>query len=199
MNSDFADFATDYDLGEKKYKLDGMLDLRKNHISEEQRPFVDKPIDYPTNCAQKLFSKIEIDLINNSGNVWAMIRVLMHYRNMVEDLFKRTPSNFVTGSLINFPLEKQNLKLLLDAIMTEDRVLFNTIAFTREVIYKIFDEEIPIYSEQLIITQNTEAKLYGSLVDFTLRHLTCSNRFKRKYKFKKPEDVMLTHNTGATR
>lgn len=200
MKSDFADFSVDYDLGEKKYKMDGMLDnLKKYSISDAERPFVDNPTQYPEGCAQKMFNKLEIDLINNAGNTWAMIRVLMHHRDVVEDMLKRTPKNFVTGSLINFPLERSNLKTLFDAIMVEDRVLFNTIAFTREVIYKIFQEEMPTFNDKLIITKSTEDKLYGSLVDYTLRHLTCSNKFKRQYRFRKPEDVMLTHTSGAKR
>jgi len=197
MKSDFADFSVDYDLGERKYKQDGMLLLHKNYISEEQREYADNPTKYPVNCAQKLFNKLEIDLINNSGNTWAMIRVLVRYRDLVEDFKKRTPNTFVVGSLINFLLEKQNLSLLYEAIKVEDRVLFNSMAFTREVIYKIFDDEIPTYSEELIITKNTEAKLYNSLVDFTLKHLTCNNKFKRKYKFKKPEGAMLTQPENA--
>jgi len=186
----FADMDADYDIGEKHWKKN-VGPIEHNKYTTMQRHYVDNPTLFPRDCAQKIFSKLEIDLINNAMNTWAMIRVLMKYRKDVESIIEKTPVR-VIGSTVDFTTERKNLVSLLERIRVEEGVLFNSIAFTKEIIYKIFDDEYPTYSEKLCITESTMKKMWKSDADFTLEHLCCNKKFQRQYKF--PENVMLTQS-----
>jgi len=126
--------------------------------------------DYPKEAAQKLFNKLEIDLINNSDNVIKMLRVLHYYYSFVEELLKKTP-NFMVK-------ERTKLRNLWQRMATEMRIL-------SQIDIKVGDFKDPVFFDELLVNdEDKRINWKDSEINYLLTHISNGGRdFNRQYKF----------------